>query len=76
MDGVVIFLFGCICLIIFLSMGRLLEEFDAQICTSNDIDGAVYAIVEYANQTGMALQHTDFNDFMGAMQSEDAFVLK
>ena len=58
------------------SMGRLLEEFDAQICTSNDIDGAVYAIVEYANQTGMALQHTDFNDFMSAMQSEDAFVLK
>ena len=58
------------------AMNRLIEEFDAEICSSEDLDGAIYAIVEYANQTGMALQYTDFGDFMNAMKSTDTFILK
>lgn len=56
-------------------MTKLLKTFDEAICSSDNCDAAIYAIIEYANATGIALQHTDLNDFSAAMISSDSFVL-
>ena len=58
------------------SMKDLLDEFDVQILSSYDLDAAVYAIVDYANLSGMALQHTDFGDFKNFLNSDEDYVLK
>ena len=56
-------------------MSNLLESFDRGISTEDDIDSAIYAIIEYAEETGFALQHTDFDDFSAAMLSDKPFGL-
>ena len=43
--------------------------------TGENYEHALYAIVNFANQTGMALQHADFNEFKAAMNSDEVFVL-
>lgn len=58
------------------AMDSFLQAFDDNIVSGNNCDCAIYAIINFANQTGLALQHTDFNDFSKAMVSDEAFVLK
>lgn len=53
----------------------LLTAFDEAVLTSNNFDTAIYAIIDFAGQTGIALQHTNFNDFSDAMISSESFVL-
>ena len=57
------------------SMSNLLESFDRGIASEDDLDSAVYAIIDYAEETGLALQHTDFDDFSDAMMSDKPFSL-
>lgn len=57
-------------------MAEFLNEFDKSIMSGDNCDGAIYAIINFANKTGIALQHTEFNDFSKAMVSDEKFVLK
>ena len=57
-------------------MSNFLSEFDKGIMSGDNCDTAIYAMINYANQTGIALQHTDFNEFSKAMISDEMFVLK
>ena len=56
-------------------MTKFLCTFDKSIMSGDNCDAAIYAIIDFANETGIALQHTDFNDFSNAMLSSDTFVL-
>ena len=57
-------------------MERLLEEFDVKILSETDVDAAVYAMVEYADQAGMALQYANYDEFLKAMGSGEIFTLE
>lgn len=52
-----------------------MDSFEYNMETGENYDQAIYAIISFANQTGIALQHLKFNDFKQAMLSEDDFVL-
>lgn len=54
----------------------LLASFEYNAQTGENYELAIYAIINFANQTGIALQHTDFNDFSEAMMSDQDFVLR
>ncbi len=56
-------------------MRTLLSTFDKEILSSNNCDTAIYAIIDFANNTGIALQHADFRDFSNAMVSSESFTL-
>lgn len=56
-------------------MIKLLNSFDDAILSGDNCDAAIFAILDFANITGIALQHTDFNNFSKAMMSDDSFVL-
>lgn len=56
-------------------MTGFLNSFDYNMETGENYEHALYAIVNFANQTGMALQHADFNEFKAAMNSDEVFVL-
>ncbi|MGN0506958.1 MAG: hypothetical protein ACI4FZ_10380 [Lachnospiraceae bacterium] len=58
------------------AMQNFLIMFDEAVVSCDNCDAAIYAIIGYANQTGIALQHTDFSEFSKAMTSKDSFVLK
>lgn len=58
------------------AMNQFLVTFDKAIISENNCDSAIYAIINFANQTGILLQHTDFDDFSKAMMSNDTFILK
>lgn len=58
------------------NMTSLLNTFDYNISTGENYDKAIYAIVNFANQTGIALQHANFDDFDRAMISNDEFVMR
>lgn len=58
------------------AMTQFLNNFDNAMCTGGNYDGAIASMVAFANETGIALQHTDFNDFSKAMLSNKDFVLK
>lgn len=45
-------------------------------CQKRHIRVGLYAILKYADQTGLALQHRDFDAFRAAMCSEEEFVLR
>lgn len=57
-------------------MVQLLDAFEYNLENGLNYDAAIYAIVNYANQTGIALQHAKFDDFKTAMKSSDSFILK
>lgn len=59
-----------------LMFNRFMESFDYNLETGENYDQAVSAIVSFANEAGIVLQHTDFNDFKKAMKSNEPFVLK
>ncbi len=56
-------------------MTGFLDSFDYNMETGENYEHALYAIVNFANQTGMALQHVDFDEFKAAMNSDEVFVL-
>jgi len=56
-------------------MQTFLRSFDENIVSSDNCDYAIYAIIDFANETGIILQHTNFNDFSDAILSNDSFVL-
>ena len=58
------------------AMQNVLCTFDEAVVSGDNCDAAIYAIIGYANQTGIALQHADFSEFSKAMTSGDSFVLK
>jgi len=56
-------------------MAKLLSTFDRAIMSGNNCDEAIYAIIDFAGETGIILQHTNFNEFSDAMLSSENFVL-
>lgn len=56
-------------------MTGFLNAFEYNIQTGENYEHALYAIVNFANQAGIALQHSNFNEFKEAMNSDDIFVL-
>ena len=54
----------------------LLDAFEYLADDDTTYERAVYAILKYADQTGLALQHRDFDAFRAAMCSEEEFVLR
>lgn len=58
------------------AMYTFLNKFDYNMQTGENYDEALMAIVNFANETGIALQHVNFNDFRNAMKSDDDFELK
>lgn len=57
-------------------MTDFLSAFDYNLATGDNYDAAIFAMVDFAAQTGIALQHKNFDDFSRAMISEEPFVLK
>ena len=57
-------------------MDNMLQTFDYNLETGENYDKALMSIVNFANETGIALQHADFNEFQKAMESTDSFVLE
>lgn len=51
------------------NMVALLNSFDKNIVSGNNCDAAIYAIVDFANITGIQLQYSNFDDFSHAMMS-------
>ena len=56
-------------------MAGFLDSFDYNMETGDNYEHALYAIVNFANQTGMALQHVNFDEFKAAKNSDEVFVL-
>ena len=63
-----------------LSQKRKLEDFlntfNYNLETGENYDEALNAIVKFADQLGIELQHTSFADFSDAMKRKDVFVLE
>ncbi|MBR6924431.1 MAG: hypothetical protein IKH50_07855, partial [Oscillospiraceae bacterium] len=59
-----------------LMFDHFIESFEYNLETGENYDQAVLAIVRFANEAGIALQHANFGDFQAAMRSSDPFVLK
>ena len=57
-------------------LNSLLDDFAYLADDDTNYERAVYAILKYADQTGLALQHRDFDAFRAAMCSEEEFVLR
>ena len=57
-------------------MDNMLQTFDYNLETGENYDKALMSIVNFANETGIALQHVNFDDFETAMLNEDTFVLE
>lgn len=53
-----------------------LSEFQYNLDTGENYDRAIYAMVNFANQTSLVLQHADFSEFIKAMISNKEFTLK
>lgn len=63
-----------------LSQKRMMEEFlysfNYNLETGENYDEALNAIVRFADQAGIVLQHTSFEEFSDAMRRKDIFVLE
>ena len=57
-------------------MNDFLETFDYNLATGENYDRALLAIVCFAEQAGIALQHVSFDDFADAMRSKKTFRLE
>jgi hypothetical protein len=51
------------------------NTFDYNMTTGENYDEAIYAIVNFANRAGIALQHIEFQDFAEAMKSDEPLKL-
>ncbi len=58
------------------NFAMLLNGFMFDPVTGNGYDETVNTITQFADRTGIKLQHTDFDEYCNAMSSDDAFVLK
>ncbi len=52
-----------------------INDFQYNIETGENYDSALMAIVKFANQAGIVLNHINFNDFKNAMKSNEVFRL-
>ena len=57
-------------------MTEFLVSFEYNIETGENYDQALYSILHFADQTGIALQHRTLEEFSVAMNSDEDFVLK
>lgn len=55
---------------------NFLDAFEYNLSTGENYDQAIYAIVNLANETGVVLQHVDFNEFSREMKSDRMFRLR
>ena len=55
---------------------QFIDSFEYDIETGENYDQALYTIVNFANQAGIALQHVEFDDFKSAMTSKQTFRLE
>ena len=57
-------------------MTKFLVSFEYNIETGENYDQALFSILNFADQTGIALQHRTLEEFSKAMNSDEDFVLK
>lgn len=57
-------------------MDNMLQTFDYNLETGENYDKALMSIIHFANETGISLQHADYNDFQLAMKADDTFILE
>lgn len=57
-------------------MNEFLTTFNYNLETGENYDEAIRAIVRFADQAGIALQHASFTDFSEAMKRKDVFSLE
>lgn len=57
-------------------MDEFLYSFNYNLSTGENYDEALLAIVRFAEQTGLSLQHVKFDDFSNAMKSKQTFILE
>ncbi len=57
-------------------MTKFLVSFEYNIETGENYDQALFSILDFADQTGIALQHRTLEEFSKAMNSDEDFVLK
>ena len=55
---------------------RFIDTFEYNLETGDNYDQAIYAICQFAEEAGIALQHVGFDDFSKAMHSKESFELK
>lgn len=55
---------------------QFIDSFEYNIETGENYDQALFTIVSFANQAGIALQHVEFDDFKSAMISKKTFRLE
>lgn len=53
-----------------------LNDFDYNLKIGENYDKAIYSIINFANETNLALQHIDFDEFSKAMLTDEKFILK
>ncbi|SKC04676.1 hypothetical protein SAMN06296386_11576 [Lachnospiraceae bacterium] len=58
------------------NMEEFLNTFNYNLKTGENYDEALTAIVKFADQAGIVLQHASFEDFSEAMRRKDVFVLE
>ena len=56
-------------------MNEFLTSFNYNLETGENYDEALNAIVRFANQAGIALQHVNFDEFSDAMKRKETFRL-
>ncbi len=54
---------------------RFIDSFEYNLETGENYDQALMAIVQFADEAGIALQHANFNEFQNAMRSQEPFRL-
>lgn len=56
-------------------LSSFVDKYEYNINTGENYDTAIYAIVNFSNQYGLALKHANFGEFKVAMLSNDDFML-
>lgn len=56
-------------------LNSFIDTYEYNITTGENYDKAIYAIINFSNQYGLALKHANFEEFKEAMLSDDDFVL-
>ena len=54
---------------------EFINTFEYNLETGENYDQAIYAIINFSNRSGIALQHVKLDDFKEAMIKEDSFIL-
>ena len=57
-------------------LDQFIENFEYDIENGENYDQAIYSIVNFAKQAGIALQHVEFDDFSRTMTSKKTFRLE